>query len=154
LIVEITGVNPPGRRCNPAPEHGPYEDIHVGAGRFSDPVGLFVGDSAYIQWRIEVRVVQKEDGPDFRGPHVDGKRGDRHIYLNWFAREPDGELRLFRRAKVMLEGIDPGLVARAENSGAALRCTVSLTNERGQPTTRRFRAADLSWRLVASRPGS
>ena len=89
--------------------------------------------------------MQKDGALDFRGPQVDGKRGDRHIYLNWLAREPDGELRLFRRAKVMLEGIDPRLVARAESSGTAVRCTVSLTNERGQPTTKRFRAADLGW---------
>ena len=87
----------------------------------------------------------KDGAVDFRGPQVDGKRGDRHIYLNWLAREPDGQLRLFRRAKVMLEGIDPSLVARAESSGTAVRCTVRLTNERGQPTTRPFRAADLDW---------
>jgi hypothetical protein len=147
VIVEIRGMNPPGRRCNPAPEHGPYEDVNVGLGRYTDPVGLVPGDTEDATWRIEVRVVKKDGGLDYRGPQVDGKRGERHIYINWLNREPDGELRLFRRGKVMLDGLDPDLVDRAESTGAALACTIDLTNDRGHPTTGLFRAHQLDWRL-------
>lgn len=147
VIVEIRGVQPPGRRCNPALDHGPYEDIHVGVGRYTDPLGLVPGDSQDIQWHVPVRVVIRGSELDFRGPQVDGRRGDRHIYLNWMNREPDGELKLFRRGKVMLEGIDPSLVERAESTGAPLTCTVTLTNAKGHPTTARFWASDLNWHL-------
>jgi hypothetical protein len=147
VIVEIRGLNPPGRRCNPAPEHGPYEDVYVGLGRYTDPVALLPGDTEDATWRFEVRVVKKDGGLDYGGPQVDGKRGDRYIYLNWLNREPDGELRLFRRGKVMLDGLDPDLVDRAESTGAALTCTVDLTNDRGRPTTGFFRPHQVDWRL-------
>lgn len=147
MVVEVRGVNGPGRRCNPAPEHGPYEDVHIGVGHTANPIGVVPGDTQGVEWRVPVRVAQQDGKPDFRGPNVDGKRGDRHIYLNWFNREPDGDLKLFRRGKVMLEGLDPRLVEQAERTGAVLRCTVNLTNEKGLPTTARFWAADLDWRI-------
>lgn len=149
MIVEIRGVNGPGRRCNPAPEHGPYEDVQVAVGHSTNPIGMVPADTRGVDWRVPVRVVREDGRLDFRGPSVNGKRGDRHIYLNWFNREPDGQLRLFRRGKVMLEGLDPRLVEQAERSDAALRCTINLTNEKGLPTTARFWPQDLDWRVGA-----
>jgi hypothetical protein len=148
VIVEIKGVNGPGRRCRPSPEHGPYEDVHVGVGSFRDPIGLVHGDALQTSWKVQVRLAWRDGRPDFRGPHVDGRPGDRHIYVDWFNREPDGELMLFRRAKVMLEGIDPSLVKKAEESDTRLICTVNLTNEKGLPTTARFWAPDLRWSIA------
>lgn len=147
MIVEVEGINGPGRRCNPAPEHGPYEDVQVAVGRFTDPIGMVPGDTKSAHWQVPVRVVWQDGEPDFRGPAVSGRRGDRHIYLNWFNREPDGQLRLFRRGKVMLSGLDPALVEQAERTDAPLKCTVNLSNERGLPTTARFWAGDLDWKL-------
>lgn len=147
MILEIEGVNGPGRSCNPAPEHGPYEDVQVGVGRFTDPTGVVPGDIQAVEWRLPVRVVWRDGKPDFHGPQVDGKRGDRHIYMNWFNREAGGQLRLFRRGKVMLEDIDPTLVKQSEQGGTALRCTVHLTNDKGLPTTARLWAAHLDRRL-------
>lgn len=147
MIVEIRGANPPGRRCNPAPEHGPYEDVNVGLGRYTDPVGLVPGDTEHPVWRIEVRVTRR-DGLDYSGPQVDGRRGNRHIYINWLNRELGGELRLFRRGKIMLDGLDADLVDRAESTDAALICTIKLTNDRGHPTTDFFRAHELGWHLA------
>jgi hypothetical protein len=119
-------------------------------GRFRDPIGVVPADIRQAEWQVPVQVVWRDRRPDFRGPHIDGKRGDRHIYLDWFNREPDGELRLFRRGKVMVEGIDPGLVEQAEATGARLVCTVNLTNQKGLPSTARFGAADLDWSIVGA----
>lgn len=152
MIVKVEGINGPGRRCNPAPEHGPYEDVQVGVGRFTDPIGVVPGDTKSVHWQVPVRVVWHQGEPDFRGPAVNGKRGDRHLYLNWFNREPNRQLRLFRRGKVMLSSLDPALVEQAQRTGAALQCTVNLTNAKGLPTTARFWAADLDWKLNP-RPG-
>lgn len=150
MLLVIKGVNGPGRRCNPSPEHGPYEDVQVGVGRFTDPIGVVPGDTQAVEWRVSVRVVWRDGKPDFHGPQVDGKRGDRHIYLNWFNREADGQLRLFRRGKVMLEGLDPTLVKQSEQGDRGLKGTVNLTNERGLPSTARFWAANLDWRLAGN----
>lgn len=150
MIVEIRGANPPGRRCHPAPGHGPYEDVNVGLGRHTHPVGLVPADTRDAVWRIGVRVAKTHGGLDYRGPHVDGRRGNRHIYINWLNREPGGELRLFRRGKLLLAGLDPDLVELAESTGAALVCTVNLTNQRGHPTTGVFRPSELDWRLATA----
>jgi hypothetical protein len=147
VILEINGVNGPGRDCDAAPDHGPYLDVLVGVGRFTDPIGVVSGDTESVVWRVSVRVTWREGKADFHGPQVDGRGGDRHVYLDWFNREANGELKLFRRGKVMLAGIDPALVKHSEQSGRALRCTVNLTNERGLPSTARFWAPSLAWRL-------
>ena len=148
MIVEIRGANPPGRRCKPAPEHGPYEDVNVGLGRYTDPVGLVPGDTDNAVWRLVVQVVNRNGELDYRGPQVDGKRGNRYIYINWLNRETGGELRLFRRGKIALDGLNSNLVGRAESTGAALACTVNLTNDRGHPTTGLFRPHELDWHLT------
>lgn len=36
---------------------------------------------------------------------------------------------LFWRGKIVLDGLDPNLVDRAESTGVALICTVNLTND-------------------------
>ena len=58
---------------------------------------------------VEVQVVDPTgvDGPDFRGPAVQGKRGERFLYLTWGDVGPDGEFEMFRRAKLMLDRVDP-----------------------------------------------
>ena len=116
--------------------------------RYTDPVGLVPGDTEDAVWRIVVRVAKLHGGHDYHGPQVDGKRGNRHIYINWLNREIGGELRLFRRGKIELDGLDPNLVDRAESTGAALTCSVNLTNDRGHPTTGSFRPHELDWRLA------
>ncbi len=51
-------------------------------------------------------------------------------------------------AKIVLDGLDPDLVDRAERTGAALTCTVNLTNDRGHPTTGFLRPHELDWHLA------
>ena len=83
-------------------------------------------------------MVRDAEGRNFRGPQVDGRSGCCYIYLNWFAREPDNQSKLFRSGEVMLEGLDLALVGMAERRGVALTCTINLTNDLGRPTTVRL----------------
>lgn len=80
-----------------SPDHGRYEGVHVGVGRYNDPIGLVRGDTRGVDWQAEVRAAWRDKRPDFRGPYVDGKRGDRDIYLDWLSRKPNGQLKLLRR---------------------------------------------------------
>jgi hypothetical protein len=48
----------------------------------------------------------------------------------------------------VLDGLGPDLVDRAERTGAALTCTVNLTNDRGHPTTGFFHPHELDWHLA------
>jgi hypothetical protein len=153
MFIEIEGTNLPGRSCHPAGAGEGYGNIHVGLGLHQHPIELFPGDAPATRWRVEVRAVRSADGSfDFRGQLVHGPRGDRFLYLNWVNVMPDGSPRLFRRAKIMLTGIDPGLVEQAVTADGVLACTVNLTDAKGNPSCARFRPADITWRVMGGNP--
>jgi hypothetical protein len=89
--------------------------------------------------------VVNDDGLDFRGPAVHGRRGERFLYLTWGNVEEDGSFRMFRRAKLMLGDVDPTIVRRAADTGAALRADVHLTDGRGGPMCARVRPPAIGW---------
>ena len=91
-------------------------------------------------WTTEVVVV---DG-DFRGPAVQGKKGERFLYLTW-GDVVDGRFEMFRRAKLLLGEIDAALVREADADGAALVADVDLSDECGGPRCARVRPPALRW---------
>src|SRR5215207_71491 len=93
LTVVVEGHNFPGASC------GPNHNVHVGLQVGSDPSGLVSGSAAGATWSTDVRVVDVDQGHDFRGKAVHGKRAERFLYLTWG--EVDGEhFTMFRRAKL------------------------------------------------------
>jgi hypothetical protein len=101
---------------------------------------------------IEVRPVRSGAGPlDFRGPLVEGRRGDRFLYLNWGTVASDGSFSLFRRAKISLSEIPGELLARALAGGGHLAATIDLTDASGNPLCARVRPPSIAWRTA---PGS
>lgn len=123
----------PGRVC------GPYRNVHVGLQVGSRPDGLVPADAADAEWETDVRVIEQDDGRDFRGPAVHGKRGERFLYLTWG--EFDGQdFAMFRRAKLMLVDVPPA-------TDAAI-AEVDLTDERGMPRCARLRDPAIRWSSV------
>ena len=76
------------------------------------------GDAPSAQWALDVAVVGTAGDRDFRGPAVQGKRGERFVYLTWGDVAADGAFAMFRRAKLMLADVDARLLdaARARRS--------------------------------------
>jgi hypothetical protein len=146
--VVIEGFDLPGRRfCGP---HGDLlDDVHVGVQVRRGPHHLVPGDAARARWELDVSVVTGPDGSlDFRGPAVQGKRGDRFLYLTWGNVDDEGRFQMFRRAKLMLDRIDPGLVAEAERHRRPLIGAVRLTDAHGAPRCARVDPPDLEWTIV------
>ncbi len=134
MRIVIDGRDLPGRRF------GSYADVHVALQVGRDPADPVPGDAGSARWEAEVRVV---DG-DFRGPAVHGKRGERFLYLTWGS--PAGrDWGMFRRAKLMLDRVDPALVAEADGAGKPLVATVSLTDEQGCPRCARVDPPAIRW---------
>ena len=131
----VRGNQPPGRAF------ASYGDVHVGVQVGREPVGLVPADTAAPEWTLDVRY----DG-DFRGPAVHGKKGDRFLYLTWVDRV-GGHFHGFRRGKLMLDRIDPAVVAAAVEGGRALVATVSLTDEKGEPRCARYDPPAVAWRV-------
>ena len=116
----IRGHQLPGLTC------GPYRNIHVGLQVKSQPVDLVPADAAAAEWVTEIRT---DDG-DFRGPAVQGKKGERFVYLTWGTVDGDS-FSMFRRAKLML--------AELPADAAEVTVDVDLTDESGMPRCARLR---------------
>src|SRR6185436_19429671 len=104
----------------------PLENVHVGVQMKREPSALVRADALAAHWDLDVDVVHTDTGLDFRGPAVQGKRGERFLYLTWGEVHSDGVFEMFRRAKLMLNRIDAGLIDSAVANGG-LAATVDLT---------------------------
>lgn len=86
----------PGRSCAPAPGFPGYDDIHVGVQRRARPgelLGLTPGDAPAADWTLECLARPAADGTtDLSGPYVQGRPGERFVYLSPGARSPRREL--------------------------------------------------------------
>lgn len=78
------------------------EPIYVGVQKKTDIVDEVPGDVQQATFTIPVQTKMGKDGnPDYRGPYVQGRAGDRFIYLVWFEYKGSAKER-FRRAKIKL----------------------------------------------------
>lgn len=123
------------------------ENVHVGVQLRRDPWGLLPGDRTDATWDVDVDVVRRDGALDFRGPAVQGKRGDRFVYLTWGNVGADGSFEMFRRAKLMLDRIEPGLVDAAGAAGG-LAARVELSDERGGPRCARVDPPAIEWSII------
>jgi Family of unknown function (DUF5990) len=121
MRLVIRGHHLPGRTC------GGYDHVHVGLQVGRDATDLVPGDAAGAEWVVDIR---EKDG-DFRGPAVQGRKGDRFIYLTW-GTYADGTFSMIRRAKLLLGDLPAG---REE-----VTVEVHLTDDAGMPRCARLKA--------------
>ncbi len=146
MKLTITGVNLPGRRfCRP--DGSVMDNVHVGVQLGRDAADLIGADAKQARWVLDLDVVQKEDLVDFRGAAVQGKRGERFVYLTW-GNLQGGHFEQFRRAKLMLNRIDPDVIVKALTSGS-LGATVDLTDARGGPRCARVDPPAVKWSALS-----
>ena len=69
---------------------------------------------------------------------MQGKRGDRFLYLTWGDVPAPGAFHMFRRAKLMFADVDADLLRRGADE-VGLRADLGLTDERGGPRCARVR---------------
>ncbi|MGH9037460.1 MAG: DUF5990 family protein [Acidimicrobiia bacterium] len=143
MDVLIEGVNLPGRSCGVGEG---YDNVHVGVQCRKEVVDLHPGDAASATWSFEVTVRDVDDGGvDFTGPYVQGRRGDRFVYLSWGTVDGDGTFTMFRRAKLMLAAVDPAVVAAARRPGSLLVGRLGLTGGDGGPRCAAVRPPGIEW---------
>lgn len=148
MQLTITGVRLPGRTfCRP--NGSVMDNVHVGVQVRAEPAHLIGGDASEAQWVLDLDVVQMDERVDFRGPIVQGKRGERFVYLTWGNLEAS-HFEMFRRAKLMLNRVDPEVIGSAILSGG-LAATVDLTDEKGAPRCARIDPPAVRWAASARR---
>jgi hypothetical protein len=113
------------------------------------PEQLTLADAETVTFEADIQLIESEAGYDFRGPYVQGKRGDRFIYLNWGELWPDGRHEMFRRAKLMLNVV-PMEMLRAAADGAGLQASLALTDEKGGPVCAAVRPPRIVWSALTA----
>ncbi|MFG2330861.1 DUF5990 family protein [Streptomyces sp. NPDC048604] len=147
MRIRIEGFDLPGRTCAPAPGFPGYSGIRVGVqrrGRADELLDPHPGDAPSATWVLDCTVAAKDTGFDVTGPWIQGRPGGRFVYLSWEAAGEDGTFAMFRRAKLMLDGVAPETLADAVASGL-LVARLGLTDGRGQPTCAAVRPPLVVW---------
>ncbi|MGI8791831.1 MAG: DUF5990 family protein [Acidimicrobiales bacterium] len=143
MKVVIIGHELPGRTfCDLSGRE--LTNVHVGVQLGKDPAHLIAGDAAATRWVVDVREVEVDDGVDFRGPAVHGKRGERFLYLTWVDVDVAGGFEMFRRAKLMLDRVPAEIMAEGMATGV-LVARVSLTDAKGGPRCARVDPPAIAW---------
>ncbi|MDQ2706191.1 MAG: DUF5990 family protein [Actinomycetota bacterium] len=139
MLLEICGHHFPGRSWQLV-DGAPCHNVHIGIQLGREPAELIPGDSDGATWATEVSLVGRDDGVDFRGPAVQGRRGARFVYLTWGNVGDDGSFTMFRRAKLMLADVAPLACAQR------VTANVHLTDSCGGPRCARLRPPALELR--------
>ena len=133
MLLQIRGHHLPGRSWHGDGER--RDNVHVGIQIGREPRELVPGDAAAAAWTIEIEPIVRDGVTDYRGAAVQGRRGDRFVYLTWGNVGADGSFAMFRRAKLMLADIEP-LITTAEGT---ITATIDLTDDCGGPRCARLR---------------
>jgi hypothetical protein len=137
--LRIVGLDLPGTRCGPSADQPEgYREIEVGVQRGKDVVGLVPADAKRATWDLDLEVRNGK----LSGPFVHGRGDQRFIYLSWGERT-DGEHVMFRRAKLMLEHLDPAVL-----DGRTVEARLGLTDAKGNPRCAAVRPPDITWTVL------
>jgi hypothetical protein len=116
-------------------------NIHCGLQVGRDPQELVRGGTAEASWTVDLRVQAAADGAfDFRGRAVQGRPGERFVYLTWGELDAD-EFSMFRRAKLMLNDL---VVLFAAGVPDTVIAEVDLTDDSGGPRCARLKPPALT----------
>ena len=136
-----------GRRL-PGSSWSGRHGIHVGVQRGSQVVGLVTGDATDAVFDIDLDIVEGADGePDFRGPYVHGRRGERFVYLSWGEVDEAGSFAMFRRLKLHLSPLLEQTSVRALLTARRIQAILELTDTKGRPLAASVRPPWVTWRL-------
>jgi hypothetical protein len=149
IQVTIAGSSLPGRDIGPGRNFPGARNIHVGVQRKErkghpvELLGLTPGNAPSAHWIFEATAIPAEGGIDIKGPYIQGRPGTRFIYLAWGALG-DGTFAMFRRAKLMLDAIDPAILDAACRYGVLI-ADLELTDPKGYPLCAAVRPPLIRW---------
>lgn len=96
-------------------------------------------------FELQVKVSQGKDGsPNFTGPYVFGKTGDKFLYLVWLMKTAIGDER-FRRAKIKLQALSWEQIRKAQAEKIPIRAKIILTDAKGGPICASLKPPYIQW---------
>jgi len=155
--IRIEALDFPGNSCGPSPDEPEgYHNIHVGVQRRNrrhELLDLVPGDASSATWTLECKAVRSSSGVDLTGQYIQGPPGGRFIYLSWGTVDGGDSFTLFRRAKLWLDAIPPGVIEHAMHQGVLVG-RLGLTDRKGNPVCAAVRPPDIEWSATAAAPAN
>ncbi|MEV4430470.1 DUF5990 family protein [Streptomyces sp. R-07] len=146
MRIRIDATDLPGRTC-PSGDGTAYRNVHVAVQRRGRPAELLdpqPGDAEAATWSLECTRAATAAGADITGPYVQGRPGDRFVYLSWGTVDDAGAFTMFRRAKLMLDAVPEPVLAAAARSGLLVG-RLGLTDACGRPLCAGVVPPRVSW---------
>ena len=141
IQIRIEGSGLPGIDWYPDGPVARRRNIQVGVqSRAGDLLDPHPGDAPCAAWAFQATAT----GTDVKGPYIQGRPGARFIYLSWGSVDDAGAFTMFRRAKLMLDAIDPGILDTARRYGRLI-ARLKLTDASGDPVCAAVRPPLISW---------
>lgn len=148
IQIRIEASDLPGRDCGPSADRPEgYRNVHVGVqrrNRRDELLELRPGDAATASWVFPATAAPTAAGIDITGPYVQGRPGGRFIYLSWGTVDEAGVFTMFRRAKLMLDAVDPTTLEAARRYGRLI-ARLTLTDANGHPLCAAVRPPAITW---------
>jgi hypothetical protein len=144
MNVRIEAHDLPGAECAAGPDWpNGHPNIHVAVQRRNKPselMGLVRADAAGATWELECG----SDGGDITGPYVQGGPGRRFVYLSWGVVDHEETFIVFRRAKLMFDGVPSSIFRVAQKTGVLVG-RLGLTDASGDPLCAAVRPPLIEW---------
>ncbi|MBC7891478.1 MAG: hypothetical protein H7Y12_04620, partial [Sphingobacteriaceae bacterium] len=121
LKIQVMCHHLPGAKVLGAPTQN-YENVFLGMQEGDTVVGAEPASRERVVFEPTFRVAPLSGGlTNFLGPFAKGTPTERFFYLSWVTKGPYGDLRMFRRAKILLSHVPWERVVRAIQLGNPLR---------------------------------
>ena len=142
IIVRIVLISPPVG-----------VDYGIQRGKGSDYETLYLqrpsNPRAQIVFDVPILVTDSDGVPNFGGPFVQGKPGERFLYVDIGKYAGQRNTNWARRMKVPLGHINWTLIEQAAKSGKAIETRIPGTAKDGGPTAADTSKLQSAWALVA-----
>ena len=105
---------------------------------------------AEVTFQAEFQIVANDGVPDQRGPFVQGRRGDRFLYLTWgtgTGHQPGDDFGMVMRAKLKLNDLTAAQLDAAA-AGATVVATVDATLPNGHPACGSLKPPTIEWSVA------
>lgn len=139
LLIQLQCTHFPGKLC------GDKHNIFLAVQKKEDVVEETPGDADEKVFDIPVKVNKGKDGnPNFLGPFVFGKTGDKFLYLVWLDHKESARMR-FRRAKIKLNKLSWEQIVSAVDREIPLKARIKLTDKKGEPICASLKEPYIQW---------
>lgn len=123
------------------------EPIYLSVQKNQDVIWPVPGDSKEVTYDIPLFVNEGKNGkPNFLGPFVFGKTGDKFLYLVWYSKKYTIENR-FRRIKIKLNVLTWEDINQAILEEQPMVAHIKLKDKRGEPVCASLKEGNIGWQV-------